>query len=540
MKTTVFLALVFVGFNLQAASAPLGNPSAPQGGTFNLNIQQEPETLNPVTSTDGYARDVHGYVMDSLMNVDSQTYLLYPALAEKVEAAKDGKSWTFTLRKNLTWHDGKPLTAEDVKFSFDAIFDPKYNAAHKRPYYENIEKVEILAPDKVKFTAKNTYFQNYEVVGTMPIVPKHIYGDSSAGSKMNKTVIGAGPYQLEKYDKGQSIVLVKFKNWWGSQDPSQKGRWNFERIRLRFLKDSNITIEATKKGDIDYTRLTPEEYTKKTSSPEFGKSVVKVKTQNQEPKLWGYIGWNLRRPLFADKNVRLGLYKLMNREEMNQKFKYGMALPVAGPFYPQSEYADPSVKPVMYDPKGAVELLKKAGWTDTDKDGLLDKVVDGKKTNLSFTLIYGNKDTEKYWVLYQSDLRKVGVEMKLQLLDWNAMLKNIDDSNFDSIAMSWGAGGVDPDPKQIWHSSSAVKGGSNFIGYKNPEADKLIDSARFEQDKKKRIKILREFYRKVAEDVPYAFLFCDRDTLYARNAKIGAVKDTLNYEVGEQYWWMAK
>jgi peptide/nickel transport system substrate-binding protein/microcin C transport system substrate-binding protein len=378
------------------------------------------------------------------------------------------------------------------------------------------------------------------VVGTMTIVPKHIYGDSAAGSKLNKTLVGSGPYKLEKYDKGQSIVLVKFKDWWGANDAAMKGRWNFERIRLRFLKDSNITIEALKKGDIDETKLTPEEFQKKTTGPEFGKTVMKIKTQNQEPKLWGYIGWNLRRPLFADKNVRLGLYKLMNRDEMNKKFKYGMALPVVGPFYPQSEYADPSVKPVTYDPKGAVELLKKAGWTDTDKDGVLDKVVDGKKTNLSFTLNYANKDTEKYWVLFQSDLRKVGVEMKLQLLDWNALLKNIDDSNFDSVAMSWGAGSVDPDPKQIWHSSSAVKGGSNFIGYKNPEVDKLIDQARFENDKPKRIKILREFYRKVAEDVPYAFLFVDKDTLYARSSKIGVVKDTYNYAVGEDYWWMAK
>jgi peptide/nickel transport system substrate-binding protein/microcin C transport system substrate-binding protein len=155
-------------------------------------------------------------------------------------------------------------------------------------------------------------------------------------------------------------------------------------------------------------------------------------------------------------------------------------------------------------------------------------------------LVYGNKDTEKYWVLYQGDLRKVGIEMKLQLLDWNAMLKNIDDSNFEAIAMSWGAGSVDLDPKQIWHSDSAVKGGSNFIGYKNPEVDKLIDKARFEADKKKRIPILREVYRKIAADVPYAFLFVDKDALYARSAKIGVVKDTYHYSIGEEYWWMAK
>ena len=540
LGTALVLFLAVVSTTAYAEPLQYGNPSAPQGGTFAINIGVEPETLNPITSTDGYSRQVQGYVLDTLMTVDPNTYGLIPALAEKEETSKDGTQFTFTLRKGLKFHDGTPLTAEDVKFSFDVIFDPKYNAAHLRPYFENIAKAEVLSPLVVRFTTKSKYFDNLNSVGgNMSIVPKHIYGNIEVGSKMNKTIVGSGPYKIEKYDKGQSIVLVKNKDWWGYQDPSMKGSWNFERIRIRFLKDSNIAIEALKKGDIDEHALTPEEFVKKTTGLEFGTSVIKVKTENLEPKLWSYIGWNLRRPLFADKNVRLALYKLLNREEMNQKFKYGMALPVAGPWYPQSEYADSTVKPVMFDPKGAVELLKKSGWTDSDKDGLLDKVIGGQKQNLSFTLIYGNKDTEKYWVLYQSDLRKVGVEMKLQLLDWNVMLKDIDSSSFDAIAMSWGAGSVDMDPKQIWHSSSAVKGGSNFIGYKNPEVDALIDKARSELDKRKRIPILREIYRKIADDVPYAFLFVDKNTLYARSAKIGVTKDTYKYQVGEQFWWMA-
>jgi microcin C transport system substrate-binding protein len=544
MKTTAIFSLIFVALCCtvvtSAAPAIHGNPGAPEGGTFTLNILSEPETLNPITSTDGYARDVQAYIMDSLMTIDPDTYEPVPGMAEKAETSKDGKTFTFTLRKGLMFDDGKPLTTEDVKFSFDVIFDPKYNVANLRPYYENIEKAEIVSPEVIKFTAKTKYFDNFNVLATMSIVPKHVYGDPVVGSKLNKTITGSGPYKLDKYDKGQSIVLAKNKNWWGYKDPSQKGRWNFERIRIRFLKDSNIAIEALKKGDIDEHTLTPEEYTKKTTGPEFGKTVIKVKTQNQAPKLWSWIGWNLRRPLFADKNVRLALYELINREEMIQKFKYGMALPVPGPWYPQSVYADPNVKPVKFDPKAAVELLKKAGWTDTDKDGLLDKVVDGKKTNLSFTLNYANKDNEKYYVMYQSDLRKVGIDMRLQLLDWNAFLKNLDDSNFDAVAMSWGGGSVDMDPKQIWHSSSAVKGGSNFIGYKNPEVDKLIDEGRMELDKKKRITLYRAIYRKIAADVPYAFMFVDRDTLYARSSKIGVVKDTYHYSVGEDYWWMTK
>jgi microcin C transport system substrate-binding protein len=532
---------VLIGLSQASAQLkPVGNPSAPQKGTFALNLQLEPETLNPVTASDGYAQELHAYLLDSLMDRNLDTYEWIPMLAEKSETSKDGKQFTFTLRKGATFTDGKPVTAEDVKFSFDVIFDNKYNAAHKRPYYENIEKAEVLAPDTIRFTTKTKYFNNFSVVAGMAILPKHIYGNSAEGSKLNKSVIGSGPYKIEKYDKGQSIVLVKNKDWWGNNVPYLKGMYNFERIRMRFLRDSNISIEALKKGDIDYATLTPEEFQKKTSGPEWGKTVKKVQTENIGPKNFGYIGWNMRRDLFKDKNVRKALAMLMNRDEMNQKFRYGMSLPATGPWYQQSEYADPSVKAISYDPKKAIDLLKGAGWVDSDKDGILDKTINGKKTNFSFNLIYGNKDTEKYWVLYQGDLKKVGVDMRLQMLDWNGIMKAVDEFNFDSIAMSWGGGSVDNDPKQIWHSSSAVKGGSNFVGYANPEVDKLIEQARGELDKQKRIPILRKVYKMIADDSPYAFLFNDKYITYAHSTKVAMPKPTFKYDTGTSFWWSAQ
>jgi peptide/nickel transport system substrate-binding protein/microcin C transport system substrate-binding protein len=520
-------------------AAPFGNPSAPQQGTFSVNLGNEPTTLNPITGTDAYNQEVQAYILDSLMDRNPDTYEWTPALAEKVEKSADGKSYTFTIRKNVKFHDGKPVTAEDIKFSFDVIFDPKYNAAHLRPYYENIEKAEILDPLTVRFTTKNKYFGNFDVVAGLSVLPKHFYGDADAGKKKNKTILGSGPYKLEKYDQSQSILLVKNKDWWGASVPEMKGRYNFEHIRMRFDKDENIAIEKLKKGELDYDGLTPEAYMKKTDGPEWGpgKVVIKEKVENKQPKNYGYIGWNLRKDLFKDRDVRLALFHLLNRDEMNKKFRFGMSIPATGPWYQQSEYANPNVKPIGYDPKKATDLLKKAGWTDSDKDGVLDKMVNGKKTNFQFTLIYGNPDNEKYWVLYQNDLKKVGIKMELQRLEWNAMLKNIDEASFDAAALAWGGGSVDVDPKQIWHSSSIGKGGSNFVGYSNPEVDKLIDEARGELDKAKRIPIDRKIYEKIAADVPYAFLFNDRFSLYAHGAKIKMKQPTYKYRVGTDYWW---
>ncbi|MES2964193.1 MAG: ABC transporter substrate-binding protein [Bdellovibrionota bacterium] len=530
------LAIAVSGVAFAAEPGAVGNPGAPQGGTFLENLGLEPESLNPITSTDIYARQVQAYTLDSLMERDPDTYEWVPQLAEKYETSKDGKQFTFTLRKGATWSDGKPVTIEDVKFSFDVIFDTKYNAAHLRPYYENIEKAEVVGTDQIRFTTKTKYFDNFSVVAELTVLPKHIYGNPTEGMKLNRSLVGSGPYVIETYDKGQSMVLAKNKTWWGNGLPQMKGRWNFEKIRMRFIKDSNIAIEALKKGDIHFHELTAEEFAKKTEN--LPKTVVKVQTQNLAPKSFGYVGWNFKNEIFKDRDTRLALYHLMNRDEMNKKFRYGMSLPATGPWYQQSEYADPTAKPVSYDPKKAVELLKKVGWTDSDKDGTLDRTVAGAKKNLSFTLFYANKDNEKYYVLYQSDLKKVGIDMKLQLLEWNALLKKLDEKQFDAVALGWGGGSVDNDPKQIWHSASSAAGGSNYISYSNPTVDKMIDEARAELDKKKRIPLLRKVYTEIANDVPYAFMFNDKYVMYAHNTKVGKPKDTFKYRIGNAWWWM--
>lgn len=532
------LAALAIGGMLVVGGCKKDGASAEAGGkteaAFLYNLNVEPTTLNPITGTDAYNQTIQNYVLDSLMTRNPDTYEWEPALASAVETSKDGKSFTFTMREGAVWSDGQPITVDDVKFSFDVINDTTYNAAHLRPYYEGIASAEIVAPNKVKFTTKNLYFGNFNVVAGLTILPKHFYGNAEEGKKKNKTILGSGPYVLERYDQGQAIILAKNPKWWGLQDPARKGQYNFERIRMRFDKEENLALERLKKGELDYDGLTPEAFVKKTEGAPWGERVFKKKVENSAPKAYGYIGWNLRKELFKSKDVRRALAHLMNREEMNQKFRYGMSLPATGPWYQQSAYADPGVKPINFDPKFASEMLAKAGWVDGDKDGVLEK--NGQK--FEFTLFFANKDNEKYYILYQEDLKKAGIKMNLQLLEWNALLKNVDEAKFDAIAMGWGGGSVDHDPKQIWHSASIGTGGSNFIGYKNAKVDKLIDKARTEMDKKKRIPLYREIYREIAEDAPYVFMFNDKFALYAVNKRIQQPKETFLYTVGHDYWSM--
>ncbi len=529
---SALLNLTFVG-QLNAATP---NRTAPVGGNFTRNIQGEPPTIHPIAAADLYARFVHDYTMDSLAARNPETYEFEPRLAEKWESTKDQKVFTFTLRKDATFHDGKPVTAEDVKFSFDAIFEPAYKAFNQQPYYQGIEKIEVLDPQTVKVTMKDTYFQNFIAIAEMYIIPKHIYGDVEKSKKMTKTLVGAGPYSLDKFEKGQRMLLKRNPTWYGFNTPQWKGTFNFSTIVLRFVKEETVSFEMIKKGELDFEGLTPEYFVKKAEGAPWGQSVFKFKVENNYPKSYGFVGWNFRREMFQDRNVRIALAHLMNREEMNKKFRYGMSLLATGPVYQQSDYASKKVKPFGFDPKKAGELLTKAGWKDSDKNGILDKTIGGKKVELHFALMYANKDSEKYWTMYREDLKKAGIEMDLKYLEWNSFIKLLDEGNFDAIAMAW-SGSPEWDPKQIWHSSSAVAGGSNFIGYKNPEVDKLIEQARLEPNKTKRMDQLHKVYEMLAADAPYAFLFNDKFVLYANSNKVEKPADTFKFDLGREYWW---
>lgn len=536
IKQLLVVALI-AAFTAPNAFAAKPNESAPKGGNFVTNLGGEPPTIHPITATDVYASGVQSYVCEGLLTRDPETYEFKSRLAEKWEISKDNKTFTFFLRKNAFFHDGTPVTAEDVKFSFEAIFIDAYEAAHMRPYYEGLAKVEVVDAYTVKFTAKDSYYKNFDSAAGLTVIPKHIYSDLAKSKKMNRELICSGPYKVAKFERAQMIQLKKFDKWWGNTASEYKGAYNYDTITMRFYKEENVTLERAKKGELDYLDLRIEAFMKKTAEAPWGKTILKHKVENSAPKSFGFVGWNFNNPIFQDKNVRVALAQLMNRDEMNKKFRYGMSEPANGAIYIKSEYA-PAVKAFKYDIKAAGGLLAKAGWTDSNKDGLLDKVIAGKSTPFKFTLIHANKDNEKYWTMYKEDLGKAGIEMEIKYLEWNSFLKLLDDGKFDAVSLGWGGGSVDPDPKQVWHSSSAVPGGSNFINYKNAEVDKLIDQARLEPNRPKRVQMLKTVYQRIAEDAPYAFMFNDKYSFFATSSKVGMPAETFKFDVGSDFWWL--
>ncbi len=528
-----FISLVLILSSCTCTNTP--SIQIKKSETFYNNLSGTPETLHPIKSVDSYSALVRYHVLEGLLVRNLDTYEWEPSLARKWEISPNGKEFTFYLQKNLKWSDGKPLTAYDVKFSLEAYKDSKYGGVHRIPYFENLHTVEVIDNHTVIFKVKNIYFKNFETVATMYIIPEHIYKDPDL--KLSKTVIGSGPYIIEHNIKGKILVLKKNPLWQGQSIPSNKNKWNFKTLVFRFIKSKTNSILRLQRGDIDYTRMDPESYFKKTNKKPWGVTIEKVKVaQPKKPKSYSFIGLNLKKPLFKDKNVRKALAHLMNRKLMNEKFYFNHFLLTVGPWSSTSIFADPNVKPIDFNPKKAQQLLKMANWKDKNQDGILEKEINGQTVDLSFTVIYSNPDSDKLMTFYQEDLKKAGIKLNLKILDWTSFIRLMGDKNFDAVMLGWGGGSVDVDPKQIWHSSSASKGGSNFISYSNPKVDALIDKGRRQLNRDERIKTFRKVYRLITEDVPYIFIFSSSDVLYGVNKRIYRPKPTFNYSVGEIYW----
>ncbi len=545
---------VFISFLIATASYasaaipklkinPLGKADAPVEGTLYRNLSAEPDSFNPINSGEYAARLAYEYVVEGLLYHNPDTNQYEPQLAESYEVSKDALTYTFYLNKNAKFSDGKPVTSEDVRFSIECVRDPAFRASHRVPYYEDVESIETPDPHTVRIKMKKKYFKNLDVLassGFTPILPKHIYGDPKKKFP-GAPIFGSGPYKVQAYNRGKNIILERDENWWAKDLPHMKPLGKFKFINFRFVKEENLELEMVKKGDLDMMwPIQVESFEKKANGEPFGTKIRKVQAENKRPKNWGFIGWNQKNPIFKDRDTRLALAHLLNRKMLIEKFMFNKSVEGRGPVYYKSPFMPADVKPVEFNPGKAKALLKKAGWEDADKNGILERTIDGQKREFKFTLLLPNRDVEKWFTMYKEDLKKAGIDMEIKLIEWNTFTKLLDEQKFDAVTLSWAGGSPEDDLKQIWHSESARTGGSNFISYSNKEVDKLIDQAREELNPEKRKVLWQKAVRLIANDAPYAFLFNSKYDLYLLNKRVAFDKPTYTYDLSYQYWYMAK
>jgi peptide/nickel transport system substrate-binding protein len=487
---------------LAAAVKPSDLPQYPgeDGDWLIFALGAEPRTLNQISvDSETYSRwIVSGNIQETLLEYDLDTMKLKPLLAEWYRVSDDGLEITFRLKDNIRFSNGKPITTEDIQFTYNTIMDPGIDAPDLRNYYFNIKEFVVIDDHTCKFVCKEPYWKALEMVSGMNIIPKsqYQYKTPQEFNQRRSEPVGSGPYVFEKWDVGREIVLRRNENYWGKKP-------RLEKVIFRFITNDVATLQALRSHDVDMIIPTPDQYFDVASQPDFQKEFYALKYWSPgTPYFW--IGWNEKTPFFNDKRVRLAMTYIIDRQAIVRDLLKGNAEIVTGPFYLYGPQNDPDIKPWPYDPEQAKKLLAEAGWRDTDGDGVLDK--DGVKFHFRYTYPVGRALYEQIAKLLKDGASKVGIEVEPEPAEWSIFTNRINDRQFEAATMGWG-GAINDDPYQIWHSSQIEGRGNNFISFRNAEADRIIEEARRTLDEKKRNLLYFQFDRIIHEEQPYTFLF---------------------------------
>jgi len=470
------------------------------GGSLITELGEEPATLNPVIATDVYEGIVNSGIYETLIRRNNQTLEFEPLLASSWEVSKDRLSYTFYLRKDVKWHDGTPFTADDVVFSYSSIRNPKVAAAHLQSYYQDVKSYTKIDSHTVRCEYARPYFRAFEFCGGIPIVPKHLFnkGDFNTNPAGRKPV-GTGPYIFEHWETGREIRVKRNPDYWG--EPA----W-LSQVVYKIVIDSTVKLQLLKKQELDMASLLPLQWSKQSCGESFRKKFYKASYTTPG---YNYIGWNSKKPFFEDKRVRQAMTHFVDRQTILREILLGLGEIVTTTFYVNSPEYPQGIKPYAYDPKKARELLDEAGWRDSDGDGIRDK--NGIFFRFEFLLPTGSETGEKIATILKEELSRSGIEMSIRKIEWAVFIQSINERKFDAVTLGWSLG-VESDPYQLWHSSQA-EDGSNFVGFKNPRADILIEEARKEFSRSKRIKKYEEFSRILHKEQPYTFLFARKSTV---------------------------
>ena len=522
-----------------ASSPPQSNSPAdltPVTGDWVVqSIAADPDTLNPITGDDATGQEIdYPNIFETLLEMDNYTLQLKPKLAETYEISPDQLTYTFHLRHDVKWQDGEPFTAADVKYSYDRLMDPKVDAADKRTYYANIKSCEALDPSTIRFVATERYFKTLESLGTLPLVPKHILerGETDFNKHpFGRNPIGTGPYKFARWDTGSQVVLERDPNYWGGP-----GHYP-NRLVYQIIKEPYVQAQLLKKGEIDLVSgMSPIQWERELAHT---RSVNRLNEIVYPYPAYSYLGFNLRKPIFSDLRVRHAIDLLIPREEiLSQIFLNQYASETSGYDPPSSPNYNHDVPPTPYDPALAAQLLNEAGWKNDHGDNFLYK--DGQR--LTFTLLYrtGSDDLEKEVELIQESLKKAGIDLQLTRTEFAQMYARVDEWKFDAVMAAW-ALDINGDPSQIWAGSEAdIKKSSNFIGFKNAEADKLIAEGKLEYNDEKRAAIYRQLQKVIHDQYPVCFLFNPHMILLVskrfENVKIFVPRPCFDVST----WWVPK
>ncbi|MFH1991895.1 MAG: ABC transporter substrate-binding protein [Pseudomonadota bacterium] len=429
---------------------------------------------------------------------------------ELLPATEHNPVLLFHLRPGVSFHDDHRFDAGDVKFTYEAIINPK-NLSPRISDYEPVKAVEVIDPLTVRIVYKRLYSP---AVGTwsMGILPEHLLNAQAlekealrAGkdprsfsmrqSSFNRHPTGCGPFKFRDWKSDQYIALDRFDGYW-------EGPANYQRYIYRIIPDLLTQEMEFYAGTIDSYGVQPHQIARLEKD---------IRYQSFSGTAFGYtyIGYNTRRKPFDDPRVRKALGMAIDMDKISRYVLYGQGEKITGPFVKQTDYYNHAIKPLTYDPQGALKLLAAAGWK-RNPAGRLEK--DGQ--TFKFTLITnsGNDLRKAILAIAQDAWKQIGIDVRTDLLEWSVFIQErVNKADFDALILGWQMG-IDPDLYQIWHSSQTNPYQLNFVGFKNTEADDLIIRIRQEYDHGRQVEYCHKLHEIIAREQPYTFLYVGKWT----------------------------
>jgi len=496
------------------------NPKAPKGGSLWLAVQGTFDSLNPFiikgTSASGAT-----LIYDTLMKrADDEPFTLYPLLAEQLRYPKD-RSWVeFSLNPKARWHDGQPVTVEDVIFSMNVLRTkgrPFY-----RYYFRDVLKMEKTGPRTVKFTFRKSKNRELPLIiaGDLVILPKHYWAKHDFTKFSLKPPLGSGPYRISKVSPGRRIEYTRVKNYWAKDLPANVGYNNFDLIRYEYFFDTSVMREALKAGQFDYrAENTASAWARayNITAKREGQLIQKTFKNGQPSGMQAFI-YNLRKPFFEDWRVRRALAYAFDFEWTNKNLFFGQYTRTWS-FFDNSDLAARKGKPtgevlaMLQDlkrrfPKAvpdrvfttpytlpvyegsnirpglreAFRLLKEAGWVVRDF-----KLVNAKTgAPFRFELLLRSPAFERIVLPLKRNLKRLGIDMRVRLVDFSQFINRVRKFDFDVVILGWGQS-LSPGNEQrgYWSSSAAKRPGSrNWAGLQNKAVDALVEQLIAAPDRK--------------------------------------------------------
>ncbi|SHL25812.1 extracellular solute-binding protein [Fibrobacter sp. UWEL] len=518
---------------------PIASKDARPCGSITLWGSAMPKSFNMWEDYNSFSAELMGMMYEPLVSLHTTEDREVGVLADSWTVGEDGRTFTFHVDARAKWSDGKPVTAEDVQFYYDVIMDEKNLTPIFKVGLSRFDRPEVVDAQTIKMVAKETHWGNFWEAAGMLAFPKHVWQGKDFNQIRYEFPVVSGPYKIKTFREDRYVELARRADWWGFKKNWNRGKYNFQKIRYRFMNDQTKALEAFKKQDFNaYAIYTSSIWMKQTDFDAVQKGwAVKQRIYNKEPIGFQGMAINLRKPEYQDVRVRKALNYLLNREAMNEKYMYGQYF-LQNSYYPDlwPNNTNPTATMYSYNPDQARALFAEAGYK-VNAEGVLEK--DGKPFKINF--ITSSEDL-RHLTLFQEDLKKVGVVATIEKMSQSTLRKRLDDADFDLYWVNWGAGRL-RDPEASWSSETALqKGTNNLSGLQDAVVDSLINLQKTEFDLAKRNEILKALDNRLSEIVPYVLMWqCDHHRIlyWNRYGMPEKVLDNFNREDAiPVYWWL--